>query len=169
MRGERPTITPGHGFQTQGDLCWRFLHLGISQCWKPQKAQRYPREWAAALRDMASRNAELFLPAHGLPICGKERIRSVLNEVAGVLETMVEQTIDLMNQGASLNDIIHSVSVRSELLEKPYLGPTYDEPEFVVRNIWRLYGGWYDGNPAQLKPARDALVASELAVCQVGL
>jgi alkyl sulfatase BDS1-like metallo-beta-lactamase superfamily hydrolase len=83
--------------------------------------------------------------------------------VAEVLETMVEQTIDLMNQGASLNDIVHSVSVRSELLEKPYLAPTYDEPEFVVRNIWRLYGGWYDGNPAQLKPARDALVASELA------
>lgn len=87
---------------------------------------------------MASRSAELFLPAHGLPICGKDRIRRVLNEVAEVLETMVEQTIDLMNQGASLNDIIHSVSVRSELLEKPYLGPTYDEPEFVVRNIWRL-------------------------------
>ena len=29
--------------------------------------------------------------------------------------------------------------------------------------LQQLYGGWYDGNPAQLKPARDALVASELA------
>jgi len=25
----------------------------------------------------------------------------------------------------------------------------YDDPEFVVHNIWRLYGGWYDGNPAR--------------------
>ena len=25
----------------------------------------------------------------------------------------------------------------------------------IVRNIWRLYGGWYDGNPARLKPAPD--------------
>jgi len=33
----------------------------------------------------------------------------------------------------------------------------------VVRNIWRLYGGWYDGNPAHLKPARDAALAAELA------
>ena len=32
-----------------------------------------------------------------------------------------------------------------------------------MRNIWRLYGGWYDGIPAQLKPACNALVASELA------
>ena len=23
-----------------------------------------------------------------------------------------------------------------------------------MRNIWRLYGGWYDGNPARLKPRR---------------
>ena len=112
---------------------------------------------------MASRGAELFLPAHGLPISGEARIRKVLNEVAEVLETMVSQTIDLMNQGASLNDIIHSVKVSPDLLAKPYLAPTYDEPEFVVRNIWRLYGGWYDGNPAQLKPAQDALVAAELA------
>ena len=41
--------------------------------------------------------------------------------------------------------------------------PTYDEPEFVVRNIWRLYGGWYDGNPAHLKPAKDADLAKEVA------
>jgi len=49
------------------------------------------------------------------------------------------------------------------ILEKPWMKPLYDEPEFVVRNIWRLYGGWWDGNPARLKPARDALLASEIA------
>ena len=150
---------PKHKAICAGDFfIWAFPNAG-----NPQKAQRYPKEWAAALRDMASRDAELFLPAHGLPISGRNRIQSVLNEAAEVLETLVEQTINLMNEGASLNDIIHSVKVRAELLEKPYLAPTYDEPEFVVRNIWRLYGGWYEGNPAQLKPARDRAVAEELA------
>ena len=150
---------PQHKAICAGDFfIWAFPNAG-----NPQKAQRYPKDWAAALREMASRDAELFLPAHGLPISGRNRIQSVLNEAAEVLETLVEQTINLMNQGASLNDIIHSVKVRAELLEKPYLAPTYDEPEFVVRNIWRLYGGWYEGNPAQLKPARDRAVAEELA------
>jgi alkyl sulfatase BDS1-like metallo-beta-lactamase superfamily hydrolase len=150
---------PKHKAICAGDFfIWAFPNAG-----NPQKAQRYPKEWAAALREMASRDAELFLPAHGLPISGRNRIQSVLNEAAEVLETLVEQTINLMNQGASLNDIIHSVKVRAELLAKPYLAPTYDEPEFVVRNIWRLYGGWYEGNPAQLKPARDRAVAEELA------
>jgi alkyl sulfatase BDS1-like metallo-beta-lactamase superfamily hydrolase len=48
-------------------------------------------------------------------------------------------------------------------MAKPYLLPKYDDPEFVVRNIWHLYAGWFDGNPAHLKPAPSAEVAAELA------
>ena len=45
----------------------------------------------------------------------------------------------------------------------PYLQATYDEPEFVVRSVWRLYGGWWDGDPARLKPAPAVRLASEIA------
>ena len=48
-------------------------------------------------------------------------------------------------------------------MERPYLQPVYDEPEFIVRTVWRLYGGWWDGNPATLKPAPERAVALELA------
>jgi len=48
-------------------------------------------------------------------------------------------------------------------MERPYLQPVYDEPEFVVRTVWRLYGGWWDGNPATLKPAPERALAGELA------
>src|SRR5690606_19304738 len=41
--------------------------------------------------------------------------------------------------------------------------PVYDEPEFIIHNIWRLYGGWYDGNPSRLKPAPDVVLAAEMA------
>ena len=64
--------------------------------------------------------------------------------------------------------MIHGVHAPRHLLERPYLHAVYDEPEFVVRNIWRLYGGWYDGNPATLKPAPDADVAGELAALAGG-
>ena len=162
-RGETDDHTwawiPEHKAICAGDFfIWAFPNAG-----NPQKAQRYPREWAQALRRMSEQGAELFLPAHGLPIGGKERIRTVLIEVADVLDGMVNETLTMMNEGASLNDIIHAVSVSPDLLAKPYLAPIYDEPEFVVRNIWRLYGGWYEGNPAYLKPAPDAVVATELA------
>jgi alkyl sulfatase BDS1-like metallo-beta-lactamase superfamily hydrolase len=137
---------------------WNFPNAG-----NPQKVQRYPLEWAAALRAMAAKEAELFLPAHGLPIDGRDRIRRVLSDVADALEFLVGQTLRMMNEGARLNDILHAVRIDEATLSKPYLRPMYDEPEFVVRNIWRLYGGWHDGDPASLKPPRDVALASEIA------
>ena len=153
----RKTICAGDFF------IWNFPNAG-----NPQKVQRYPGEWAVALRAMASMGAELFIPAHGLPIAGQERIARVLGEVATTLENLVAAVLEQMNEGARLNDIIHSVRVPDEILQKPYLVPLYDEPEFVIRNIWRLYGGWYDGNPAHLKPAHEPVLASEIAALAGG-
>jgi alkyl sulfatase BDS1-like metallo-beta-lactamase superfamily hydrolase len=55
------------------------------------------------------------------------------------------------------------VSAPADLMAKPYLLPKYDSPEFVVRGIWHLYAGWFDGNPAHLKPASAGELAAELA------
>ena len=149
---------PQHKAICAGDFfVWVFPNAG-----NPQKVQRYPMEWAAALRQMAAMEAEMLLPAHGLPIAGPSRIRTVLTEVAETLENLVKNTLALMNGGARLNEIVHAVKVPQEILEKPYMKPVYDEPEFIVNNIWRLYGGWYDGNPAQLKPAAESAFAQEI-------
>jgi alkyl sulfatase BDS1-like metallo-beta-lactamase superfamily hydrolase len=75
----------------------------------------------------------------------------------------VEQTLALMNGGARLDEVIHGVVPPARLMERPYLQPVYDEPEFIVRTVWRLYGGWWDGNPATLKPAPERSLALELA------
>ena len=76
----------------------------------------------------------------------------VLDEAATVLEYLVGAVLERMNAGLELEQIVEEVKVPAEVLEKPYLTPTYDEPEFVVRNIWRRFGGWWDGNAASLKP-----------------
>ncbi len=142
-----------------GDLMlWHFPNAG-----NPAKVQRYPLEWAAALRDIAAVGPELLLPGHGLPFEGRERIRRVLEDTAAVLEDLTMLTIELMNAGATLDEVLEATRIDQERIKRPYLAPTYDEPEFVVRNVWRLYGGWYDGVPSNLKPARFAELASELA------
>jgi len=132
-------------------------------CGNPQKVQRYPREWAAGLRKMAELGAESLFPGHGPPILGAERVARALDESAELLETLTEQTLAMMNEGAALNDILHAVKLPEALLERPYLRPVYDDPIFIVRSLWRLYGGWYDGNPAHLKPSEDAVLARALA------
>ncbi len=159
------TWLPDHGMICAGDqFIWNFPNCG-----NPQKVQRYPVEWAESLRAMAVCNAELFVPAHGLPITGRDRIRHCLEIVAATLETLVGQVIEAMNSGASLDDIVHSVSVPADTLALPYLRPLYDEPEFVIRNIWRLYGGWWDGNPARLKPPSDHAIGVELVALAGGI
>jgi glyoxylase-like metal-dependent hydrolase (beta-lactamase superfamily II) len=145
-------------------LCTGDLFIWASpNCGNPQKAQRFPREWAEALRAMAALEPEVLLPGHGLPIVGARAIALALGETAELLESLVSQVLDLMNQGARLDEVLARVRPPAHLLERPYLAPVYDEPEFVVRNLWRLYGGWWDGNPASLKPAREEALARELA------
>jgi len=125
--------------------------------------QRFAWDWAVSLREMATMQPELLLPAHGPAIGGERYVSEVLVNTAAALESLHEQTLRLMNSGARLDEVIHTVKLPVELAELPYLRPTYDEPEFVVRNLWRLYGGWYDGNPAHLKPAADVDLARETA------
>ena len=139
-------------------VIWNYPNAG-----NPQKVQRYAFEWAQALRRMISQGPELLVPAHGLPIEGKNRIAMVLDDIASSLESLVTQVIEMMNSGETLDTIIHTVKVPQNILEKPYMRPLYDEPEFVVRNIWRLYGGWWDGAASRLKPAPDSQVAKEIA------
>jgi alkyl sulfatase BDS1-like metallo-beta-lactamase superfamily hydrolase len=132
-------------------------------CGNPQKVQRYPREWAMALREIVALEPEVLLPGHGVPIIGAGRVHQALTDTIEYLESIVEQALALMNAGARLDQLIHEVRPPSHLADRPYLQPVYDEPEFIVHNIWRLYGGWYDGNPATLKPAREAQLAEEIA------
>ena len=142
-----------------GDLfIWVFPNAG-----NPQKVQRYPGDWARALREMIALEPELLLPAHGLAVEGKERVALVLEDLAVALERLVEDVLSAMNQGATLDEIVHSVRVDADLLRRPWLRPIYDEPEFVVRNVWRLFGGWWDGDPAKLKPPPASVLAAELA------
>jgi alkyl sulfatase BDS1-like metallo-beta-lactamase superfamily hydrolase len=162
-RGETDDHTwvffPDTGVLCTGDLfIWAVPNAG-----NPQKVQRYAREWAAGLRKMMALEPEVLAPGHGVYISGKERVAQALDDTASLLESLHEQTVGLMNKGASLDEIIHTVKAPEELVNKPYLKPVYDEPEFIIRNIWRFYGGWYDGTPSHLKPAPEKEQAEEIA------
>jgi alkyl sulfatase BDS1-like metallo-beta-lactamase superfamily hydrolase len=141
-----------------GDLfIWASPNAG-----NPQKVQRYAAEWAVALREMAALGADVLLPGHGVPVVGADRVQQALSDTATFLQSLHDQTLAMMNEGARLDEILHTVRPPAELADRPYLQPVYDEPEFVVRNVWRLYGGWWDGNPATLKPAPERAVAAEV-------
>src|SRR5262247_1002337 len=135
----------------------------------PQKVQRHAAEWARALRAMAERPVELLVPGHGMPVFGAARVRQALEDTAEWLETLEHETVARMNAGLTLDRILAEVRPPAHLAQRPYLQAVYDEPEYVVRNVWRLYGGWWDGEPAHLKPARTAELGGEVAALVGGV
>ncbi len=164
--------TDDHTVTWQADtrvLCCGDLFIWASpNAGNPQKVQRYPREWAAALRRMLQLDAAFLLPGHGFPVVGADRVRLALTDTADLLDSLVDQTLAVMNAGGRLDDAIHAVRVPAALEARPYLQPVYDEPEFIVHTVWRQYGGWWDGNPATLKPAPERALATELAALAGG-
>jgi alkyl sulfatase BDS1-like metallo-beta-lactamase superfamily hydrolase len=150
---------PDNGVLCTGDMfIWAVPNAG-----NPQKVQRYAKAWAAGLREMAALDPKVLAPGHGLPIIGRSRVRQALYDTADFLESLHRKTLEAMNRGASLDEIVHTVGTPEVLEKKPYLQPVYDETEFIVRNIYRLYGGWYDGVPSHLKPAPEREQAEEIA------
>jgi alkyl sulfatase BDS1-like metallo-beta-lactamase superfamily hydrolase len=135
----------------------------------PQKVQRYAGEWAASLRAMQALDAELLIPGHGLPVIGRERVRQALGDTAEWLETLEQETLARLNAGATLEAVVAEVRPPAHLAARPYLQAVYDEPDYVVRNVWRLYAGWWDGIPSHLKPAREAELGREVAGLAGGL
>jgi glyoxylase-like metal-dependent hydrolase (beta-lactamase superfamily II) len=174
------TLELVHGRGETDDHTWiwwaahRVLFTGDLFIWvspnagNPQKVQRYAADWAEALRAMAAREPAVLVPGHGVPIFGAARVRQALEDTAAWLEHLVTETVSRMNAGATLDQILAEVRPPAHLADRPYLHAVYDDPEYVVRNVWRLYGGWWDGVAAHLQPASHAALAREVAALAGG-
>jgi alkyl sulfatase BDS1-like metallo-beta-lactamase superfamily hydrolase len=101
-----------------------------------------------------------LLPGHGPAMSGESQIEEALTSTAHFLRSIHDQIVRLMNEGKWLEDVIRDIDWPAT--DKPWLQPIYDHPEFIARNVWRLYGGWYDGDPANILPAHSHDVAAQL-------
>jgi glyoxylase-like metal-dependent hydrolase (beta-lactamase superfamily II) len=145
-------------------LCTGDFVVGVApNAGNPQKVQRYPWEWADVLREMAGTEAGTLCPGHGTPLVeDQDAVRERLLAGADYLDTIVDRTLDALNDGSPPHvDIVHEVDLPEP--EAPWLAEAYDDGEFIVRNVLRYYGGWWSGRPSELRPAPRASLAGELA------
>ena len=141
---------PARGVLCPGDLfIW-----GVPNAGNPQKAQRYPWAWAAGLRRMAALEPKTLCPGHGGPVIDDPAlVRRMLTETAEFLELIVERTLDAMESASPPHtDVVHAVEIPKS--ESPWLAPIYDEGEFIVRNVMRHYGGWFQRAPQRAETCR---------------
>ncbi len=162
-RGETDDHTwvycPDRGVLCPGDL----VIWGVPNAGNPQKVQRYPWDWAEALRAMAAKQPRTLAPGHGGPVVDDAPlVQRILLETAELLEAIVARTLAVLEDGSPPHvDVMHRVEIPSS--DSPWLQPVYDEGEFIVRNVIRYYGGWFSGRPSELKPADRAATATAIA------
>lgn len=135
---------------------------GFPNAGNPQKVQRFAEEWAQSLRTIVAHGPEIVLPGHGMPLRGSADIAKKLGDVARYLEVLTDYTLDGLNSGLDHNAIVTGFDPPEDLARLPYLQPVHDRPEFVIRNLIRRYGGWWNGRAADLLPPTTADHAREL-------
>ena len=148
-RGETDDATWVYVPEPQGAGVRRLLHLGVAQ-------RRQPAEGAALRQGLGRRVArhggEGRRAVAARPRRADRRRRprhASVERVGGTARLPARRDAADDEQGrVARRHRPRSARAGRICLERPYLRPVYDEPEFVVRNIWRLYGGWWDGDPS---------------------
>ncbi len=139
-----------------GDL----LISGVPNVGNPFKVQRWALEWALALEVVAGKNPDYVVAAG--QVLPKDLAKDVLLDTARYLRFIEDEVVCLLNEGYWIEDIIDKVKIPEDLTKKPCLQPLYGHPTFVIHGVHRRYAGWYNGNPAELFPAKSTEIAAEV-------
>jgi len=118
----------------------------------PQKVQRYPREWAQALRRMLTLDAEYLLPGHGPAGHGFGPGRPGARPgPPSCCESSLEQTLEIMTtRGASTKPS----TVSSPFPPRRAVVSAADLRRARVHRATTSgasHGGWWDGKPRHLE------------------
>lgn len=128
-----------------------------------KRVQRFPEEWAAALRAIVALEPRLLLPAHGEAIEDPEAIRENLLAHAEALETIVRQTVDGLNRGLRKDQVPFTVELPPHLREHPALEERYVSARDISKMVVKRYTGWWDDLPSHWSPAPLEAQARALA------
>jgi len=141
-----------------GDLLIRSFP-NIGNPWKPT---RFALDWVKTLEKIRSMNLDyVFYGGAGNYHTGEEVYKALTDNI-DVIRSLHDQTVDLINEGVHITEMIHQVEIPKHLKKSPYLNQTYSRTEFFVFNVYRWYHGYFDGNPAHLLPRPEQEVLKEI-------
>lgn len=111
-------------------------------------------QWVKTLETILSYPAEALLPGHTAPLLGHDRIQEVVGNFKNAIASVLDQTLDCLGRGLTLEETVASVRLPEELRDLEYLGEYYGTVEWSVKSIYNGYVGWFDGDPTHLMPCR---------------
>ncbi len=128
-----------------------------------KRRQRYPQEWAQALREMAEQKPQRLLPMHGPALANEAEIQDRLPGQAAMLDSIAEQVIKGLNTGMRRDQVIERVALPPELAKRDDARELYVSARDIGRMVVKQYSGWWDDVPSHWDPAPLAAEARELA------
>ncbi|GAA0489783.1 hypothetical protein GCM10008936_17120 [Alkalibacterium indicireducens] len=151
-------LAPAPGETDDTGLIWipeeQVLCIGDNYyaCWPNLYALRGGKyrdiaQWIDSLELLLSYDSEVVLPGHTDPLIGKSKVQLVLNNYKESLKEILLQTLDYMNLGYAVDEVIKNVKLPSHLQSLPYMEEFYGTVEWSIKSIYSAYLGWFDGNP----------------------
>lgn len=119
--------------------------------------------WAASIDKMRALPVEHLVPSHTRPLSGKDTIHQTLTDYRDGIRYVYDQTVRLMNQGATPDEIAEQLALPPHLAESPFLQEFYGTVEWSARSVFAGNLGWFDGNPATLQPLAPVEHARRMA------
>lgn len=133
----------------------------------PFRTMRDPVRWADTLDRLAALQPRLVIREFGALIEGEAAVQQVLSQTAKALRWVRAEVVRGMNEGLNEQELLAGLRFPPELFEVPWMAPTYGDPHWIARDVWRSENGWWDRNPTTLHPSAPSEVGRALALAIV--
>jgi alkyl sulfatase BDS1-like metallo-beta-lactamase superfamily hydrolase len=122
---------------------------------------RDARVWSRHISDALEAfgaHTDVLIAQHHWPTRGAERVRAYLKRQRDLYKFVHDQSLRLLNQGHTPNEIAHTLRLPSTLEREWSARGYYGTLSHNAKAIYQKYLGWYDANPAHLDelPPADA-------------
>lgn len=117
--------------------------------------------WIDSLRKIRDLKPSVLLPAMTVPVTGEEEVESTLNTFADALEYILITTLERINDGLTLDEIINTVSLPDQY-HTWFLEERFGKLEWMIRAIWARNMGWFSGLARDLTPLPEITFNKEL-------
>lgn len=129
----------------------------------PFRTMRDTVRWAATLERLAFLRPLKVVREFGATLDGEDQCARVLGQTARALRWMRAEVVRLMNAGCNEREMLAALDPPADLFDQPWMRPTYGDPSYIARDIYRSENGWWDRNATSLHPAAPGDAATEIA------
>lgn len=129
----------------------------------PFRTMRDTVRWADTLEALAALGARLAVREFGPTIAGEAQVREVLTHTASALRWLRAEVVRGMNEGLGERELLARIRFPEALFGAEWMKPTYGDPSYIVRDIYRSENGWWDRNATSLHPEAPDAVGQAVA------